>query len=337
MNQPLEALKISVVVPVKNASKTIGDCLDAIYANNNADFEVVVVDDGCTDNTMDIVSKYECPVLKNNVRSGVSGARNTGAFASKADVLVFIDADIVVPKNALSRILEKIQYTGIDAVVGMLSENIKFTNFSSQYKNLWMHYTFNNLPSSISLIFSSMAAIKRDIFLKFGGFDTNYRFPNVEDNELGIRLRESGHNIILDKTLQVEHLKKYTFLGLLKTHFFRTKGLKKLYSRKKIIGSSKNNPSSVPNVYLFNIPLTIALICLLISLPLGGHLSLKLTIALFLLLLFILINYNWLNFLNKKRGIFFAFESLFYLPIEFIVILFGLAVGLIEYFMGRRY
>jgi len=284
---------------------------------------------------MDIVSKYKCQALKNNLRGGVSGARNAGAFAANGDVLVFIDSDIVVSKDILFRISERIR--SADAVVGMLSENIRHNNFSSQYKNLWMSYTFNKLADNISLIFSSVAAIKRDIFLKHGGFDVNYMSPNVEDNELGIRLRDAGYSIILDKTLQVEHLKKYNFLSLLKTHYFRTKGLMKLYHRKKLLGLSKKNPSSVPNNYLFNIPLTIALICLLLSFSLRGHLSSKIAMAVFLSIVFVFTNFNWLYFLKKKRGVFFALKSLLYLPVEFTVIIFGLAIGQIEYLTGRRY
>lgn len=329
--------EISVVIPAKNASKTIGSCLEAVYANNNPAYEVTVVDDGSTDDTVDIASGYKCAVLRNNPHNGVSGARNAGAFASKGDLLVFIDADIIVPQNTLSKISAKFQDRDIAAVVGMLSENIRFTNFASQYKNLWMHYTFNNLPDIISLIFSSAAAIKKDVFLECGGFDINYRYPNVEDNELGIRLRDSGYNIVLDKTLQVEHLKKYTLFSLLKTHYFRAKGLIKLYNRKKLIRAPKNNPSSVPNAYLFNIPLSIALVSLLLSFTFGSYASLKIRIALLLAFLFILINHSWLNFLNKKRGISFALRSLFYLPVESIVILFGLAAGQLEYFFAKRY
>ena len=59
--------EISVIIPVKNSSKTIVSCLDAIYASMNVDFEVLVVDDGCMDSTMDVVSKYKFISLKNNL------------------------------------------------------------------------------------------------------------------------------------------------------------------------------------------------------------------------------------------------------------------------------
>ncbi len=328
---------ISVIIPAKNASKTIRDCLNAIYLNNDVAFEVVVVDDGCTDNTMEIVSKYKCAVLKSNLHSGVSGARNTGGFAANGDVLLFIDADIVVPKNILSEISARIRFTDVAAVVGMLSENIRFNNFSSQYKNLWMCYTFDNLPGQISLIFSSIAAIKKSVFLELGGFDLNYTVPNVEDNEVGIRLRDAGHNIILDKTLKVEHLKKYSFYSLLKTHYSRTKGLVKLYNRKRLIGLFKSNPSNVPNLFIFNLPLTIALIFFLSTLFLKNNFFPRITIFFFLISAFLFVNYKWLSLLNKKRGFLFVLKSLLYLPVESIVIIFGLIVGQIEYLMGRRY
>lgn len=337
MNHPEGALKFSVVIPAKNASKTIGRCLDAIYSNNNVDFEVMVVDDGCTDDTIEVASKYKLMVLKNSVHSGVSGARNTGAFASKADVLVFIDADIVVPEKSLLKISEKMRSKGVDAVVGMLAEKTGFNNFFSQYKNLWMQYTFGNLPDNISLIFSSIAAIKKDAFLRSGGFDINYKSPNVEDNELGIRLCQLGNTIILDKTLQVEHLKYYNFFSLLRTHYFRAKGLIKLFYRSRPGRLFRVNPTSVPNMFIFNIPLAISLVFLLISFPVGNNLSLKIIMASLLFLLFILVNYGWFSFLNKKRGAFFALKSLFYLPIEFIAILSGLAAGQIEYLTGSRY
>ena len=338
MNQvALCSVKLSVVIPVKNASQTIGDCLDAVYRNKDVDFEVFVVDDGCVDSTMEIVSKYKCTALKNSVYGGVSGARNTGALSMTGNVLVFIDSDIVVPENALRKISARMQDATVAAVVGMLSEDIMFNNFSSQYKNLWMCYTFDNLPDKISLIFSSIAAIRKDIFWELGGFDVHYTIPNVEDNELGIRLRGAGHAIVLDRTLKAEHLKKYNFYSLLATHYSRAKGLIRLYNRRRLIGSSMGNPSNVPNYFLLNIPLTVALLTIFLSLFLGRHFFLKIAAIFLLMPIFIFINHKWLFLLNKKRGLSFVLKSLLYLPIEFLVILLGLAVGQFGYFTGRRY
>lgn len=337
MNGPAVPLRISVVIPVKNASNVIRDCLDAVYSNKDIGFEVIVVNDGCTDNTMDIVSEYKCAVLKNKSKRGVSGARNTGAWAAKGGILVFIDSDIVVPDNALLKISESLRHPDIAAVVGMLSEGIRYKNFSSQYKNLWMCWTFNNLAENISLIFTSITGVKKEVFLKIGGFDANYRFPCIEDNEFGIRLKEGGYNIALDKTLQVEHLKHYTFLGLLKTHYFRAKGLIKLYNRKKLISFFRGNPSSVPNTFFLNIPLSIAAAYFLLGYFKGNNYYLNVLISMFFFCAAVLVNYKWLFFLNMKGGLSLAFKGLFYIPIESLVISFGLLTGQIEYFVGKKY
>lgn len=333
----VKELKISVVIPVKNARRTIRECLEAIYRNGHPDFEVIVVDDGCTDNTMDIVSEFNCIKIKNDMHIGVSGARNAGASAARGDILVFVDSDIVVPDDALLKMQNKISRPEVHAVVGALREDIKFDDFPSIYKNLWMCYTFNNLPERISLIFSSIAAIKKDVFLRQGGFDINYRYPNVEDNELGIRLRSSGCNIVLDKTLLAEHLKQYNYRSLLKTHFLRSKGLVKLYNRSRIISLAKNNPTSVPNSFLLNIPLAVVFIMLLLSFLFSGYVYLKMLSVLFLLLTMLIINRYWFYFLSRRKGLSFVLKSVFYLPLELSVIVFGLTLGQVEYFFGRRY
>lgn len=329
--------KISVVIPAKNAGKTIRKCLESIYRNNYPDFEVIVVDDGCTDNTMDIVSEFNCTRVKNNMHVGVSGARNAGASAAQGDVLVFIDSDIVVPEDAFLKMQNKIGHPDVHAVVGALREDIMFDDFPSIYKNLWMCYTFNNLPERISLIFSSIAAIKKDVFLKLRGFDVNYKYPNVEDNELGLRLRSSGCNIVLDKTLLAEHLKQYNYRTLLKTHYLRTKGLVKLYNRNKIVSLARNNPTSVPNSFLLNIPLTVAFIILFLSFLFSGYVYLKVAAVFFLLLMMLVINRYWFYFLGRRKGLSFVLKSVFYLPLELSVIVFGLTFGQLEYFLGRRY
>lgn len=329
---------ISVIIPVKDSANTISSCIDALILNKDINFELIVVDDGCTDKTMDIVSQYPCISVKNDIHRGVSGARNKGALMAKGDVLVFIDSDILVQKDMLSKVAEHFKNSCITAVVGRLGEHIRFDNFPSQYKNLWMYNTFEHLPYEVSLLFTSISAIRRNIFLEFGGFNINYRYPNVEDNELGIRLKAAGHKIILDKTLQVEHLKYYTVITILKTHYFRTKGLFKLYVRNRLAKLSKSNQSSISNIFILNAPLSLAFISLLLTSPfINGYFFFKFVLILFLLLLSGIINYRWFYFLNKKRGVSFVIKSMLYLIIEGLVITFGLSVGQIEYIMGKRY
>src|SRR6185312_2689684 len=64
---------------------------------------------------------------------------------------------------------------------------------------------------------SGCCAIRRDVFLAYSGFDQRYRRPAIEDIELGYRLVRGNRKILLDKTVQVKHLKRWTFWNVLKT------------------------------------------------------------------------------------------------------------------------
>src|SRR5262245_59310516 len=67
-----------------------------------------------------------------------------------------------------------------------------------------------------STFWSGCGAIKRSVFLKSGGFDTRYDRPCIEDIELGARLYKAGHRIIINKGIQVTHLKRWNLWSMLK-------------------------------------------------------------------------------------------------------------------------
>lgn len=98
--------KVSVIVPVFNASQYIGKTLDSIINQDFDGYEIIVVDDGSTDNSLDIVNEAlkSCEIphqIIHQENAGVSVARNTGIDASSGDYLVFIDADDYVSSNHL--------------------------------------------------------------------------------------------------------------------------------------------------------------------------------------------------------------------------------------------
>ena len=103
----MDNIKVSVIVPVFNASKYISKTLDSIISQDFDGFEIIVVDDGSTDNSLEIIKKTldDCEIPHNVIHqenAGVSVARNVGIDASNGDYLVFVDADDYVSQNHLS-------------------------------------------------------------------------------------------------------------------------------------------------------------------------------------------------------------------------------------------
>ena len=97
--------KFSIIVPVYNVEKYIKKCLDSIFDQTFKDFEVIVVNDGTKDNSMDIVEKYDVLTI-NQKNQGLSAARNSGVKRANGDYLIFVDSDDYIEKDLLKRINE---------------------------------------------------------------------------------------------------------------------------------------------------------------------------------------------------------------------------------------
>ena len=95
--------KFSIIVPVYNTEKYLKRCLDSIKSQTFKDYEVIIVNDGSTDNSSDIISKYPYKVI-NQENLGLSMARNNGVKASIGDYLIFLDSDDYIEKDLLKEI-----------------------------------------------------------------------------------------------------------------------------------------------------------------------------------------------------------------------------------------
>lgn len=95
--------KFSIIVPVYNVEKYIEDCLKSIFNQSYKDFEVIVVNDGTKDNSMEIVKKYDVTII-NQENSGLSVARNTGVKKAKGEYILFLDSDDYIEKDLLKKI-----------------------------------------------------------------------------------------------------------------------------------------------------------------------------------------------------------------------------------------
>lgn len=103
---------VSVVVPVYNASKCISDTIMSVKNQSYSDFELILVDDGSTDNTVEIMKEYECEnihVLSNTMGKGAADARNCGISKASGRYIAFLDADDMWLPDKLSKQIDFMQ------------------------------------------------------------------------------------------------------------------------------------------------------------------------------------------------------------------------------------
>ena len=215
---------ISVIMPVYNGTDFIRRSLPPLVAMQERGevAEVLVVDDGSTDDTIEVARRLGAGVLHSGGRLGPGGARNQAASEAEGDVLWFVDADVVVHNDAAREMLEGFDDPAVVAVFGSYDDQPPAENFFSQYKNLVHHYYHHRAKEVAQTFWSGCGAVRKDAFLRVGGFDVErYKHPSIEDIELGHRLIRNGGEIRLRRSVQCTHLKVWRFGNLLHTEIFR--------------------------------------------------------------------------------------------------------------------
>ncbi len=313
---------ISVITPVYNGGYPFVCCLLAMSRTQFANWELIVVDDGSTDESAEIARKFEAKVLQTTGREGPGAARNLGAEVAKGYYLLFIDADCEVCQDAISQLAQTLQSRPeIDALFGSYDDAPKAKNFVAQYKNLMHHYVHQQGKEDASTFWAGFGAVRRSLFLELGGFDTEkYPRPSIEDIELGYRLKQAGANIYLAKNLQVKHHKAWRLIGLIKTDVF-DRGI----PWTKLLFKDQSNVVNDLNLQTSSRLSVVAIYCLILSL-LATIFKLAAIIPV-IILGGMLLYFNWdiYRFFYDKRGIIFALKVIplhwlyyFYAGLSFI-------------------
>ena len=219
---------LSVVVPVRNGGRNFERCLCRLRASLLTDFELIVVDDGSTDDSADLARKAGAIVVRNAAPQGPAAARNRGAQAATAPLIFFLDADVAVHSQTLARALARFEGDPeLAALFGSYDDTPAAPGPVSQYRNLLHHFVhqqghFVDEIRPAHTFWTGCGTIRREVFLEFGGFDPRlYPRPAIEDIELGYRLTRAGHRIVLARDVLVTHLKRWTLPEMVRTDIFR--------------------------------------------------------------------------------------------------------------------
>ncbi len=156
--------KVSVIIPAYNEEKQIGKCLQSLSKQDYKDYEIIVVDDGSTDATKSIVQRFKNVRLKTQEHNGPGTARNLGAKVAKGEILVFVDSDMIFPKNYLTTLTKPI-------LAGKTWGTIHSREETANKENIWANCWRPVVPldkDGKGLIFR---AIQKDKFFAYGMFD----------------------------------------------------------------------------------------------------------------------------------------------------------------------
>lgn len=239
-------MKISIIIPVYNVEQYINDCLKSILCNNNSNYEVVIINDGSPDNSIEIAKKYkeiyyDKIKIINQENQGLSITRNRGINEASGEYIWFVDSDDTLKENAIEEILKLVEkYNSIDVISMPLNhfyENgVEHADFSQNNINIITNYEYINKHYPFGA--SQRFILKKDFLLK----NNIYFTPRIlhEDGEFGLKILYYTNQIcILNKSYYNYRIRSN---GSIMSSWKRKNSEDLLFTFNTLLNLFKNNP-----------------------------------------------------------------------------------------------
>ncbi|MBU1726591.1 MAG: glycosyltransferase [Candidatus Omnitrophica bacterium] len=236
-------MKVGLYIPCFNAEKTIASCLEGVLKQTYPISEVVVVDDGSTDKSMEIVSRYPVKIIKNLDNKGLGFVRNVAVKNINAEFIASLDADCQPDPDWLLSLMQKLNSNNIAGSGGRLEES-----HSTHIVDLWraahMKQYWEKEEIEPPFLFGSNTVFKKEAIAKAGFYNEDLK-SNYEDVDLCSRIKALGLVLVYEPKAAALHLKKDTIYSILNNYWKWNLGFYKkcdFYSTQgKFISKIKDN------------------------------------------------------------------------------------------------
>ncbi|MFH1454438.1 MAG: glycosyltransferase [Armatimonadota bacterium] len=197
-------MKISVIICTYNRADLIKGAVETLINQDlkKCDYEIIVADDGSTDNTSEEVCSIRTDA---NLRyfkrphQSRSAARNYGINQANGDYILFVDDDILAPPDLLNQHLKYLERGGKIVVRGPV--------VNTPYYDLEKNSKANIQDFSMAFFCTCNASVDRQVLLDIGGFDENFTEYGWEDTEIGLRMRNRGYKVKFNMDAVIYHYK----------------------------------------------------------------------------------------------------------------------------------
>lgn len=178
-------MKVSIIIPVYNEEKTIGSCSESL-SKQTVKCEIIVIDDGSTDNSRSVVSSQKSVALLQQNHQGPGAARNLGASKATGEILVFVDADMEFEPDFIEKLVAPIlasqELLLRDQILGTFSKEEYLLNSDNVLARCWNlnlgRRADKMLPDNYPDTQAVFRAILKKEFDKVGGFDTRVGYTD---------------------------------------------------------------------------------------------------------------------------------------------------------------
>jgi glycosyltransferase involved in cell wall biosynthesis len=189
--------QVSVIIPVFNAAATVAETIESVLRQTFEDYEIIVVDDGSTDRTSQVLGRYQDRIqMIRRPNGGISVARNSGVAVSRGEYLAFLDGDDLWVPDFLNRTVAELEadrgcvmaFTDL-VIVDSEGRELKTSLVGDRVERA---PTLEDLFARLWPIMPSAVLMRRSAFTESGGFSEEFRSYGYEDVYMWMRARELG-------------------------------------------------------------------------------------------------------------------------------------------------
>lgn len=219
--------KVTFYIPCFNAARFIENTIDAVLSQTYPIEEILIIDDGSLDNTLELIEKYKenvaIPIrlFSHKTNLGLAETRNTGVRNCRSEYIASIDADVKIAPDWLENIMEEFSSHDIAGVGGCLEETYK-RSLADVWRNTHMRQSWGKKKlKNPSFLYGSNACYRKHAIIKAGMYDKRAK-TNGEDVYIGKQILQSGQSLIYTPAAVCHHLRQDTVISIIRT-FWRWK------------------------------------------------------------------------------------------------------------------
>ncbi len=216
---------VSVIIPVYNAEKTLALCLQAILNSDYPNFEVIAIDDGSKDSSLEIIKSFPEISYYSQSNQGSATTKNRGAKYARGTFFYFLDSDVVVSSNTVSKFIDTALKYEVDLVCGRYSTEPLNDGLVHHYKALtdYVLYCPPSCRSEVKINYQIGGGgdlYSKKSFENLKGFDESYLGASVEREELMLRFYEAEYSSAANPQIKTKHYFP-DFKSMIKAYIFR--------------------------------------------------------------------------------------------------------------------